>query len=65
MEALDSVAHNHELRADSEERIHVHIDSRTMGVGGYDSWSPNVDPKYLIEPTDKPFEVSFRMKSIR
>lgn len=30
--------------------VHVHVDSRSMGVGGYDSWSPNVDREHLVLP---------------
>jgi hypothetical protein len=26
----------------------VHVDSRSMGLGGVDSWSPNVPPEHLI-----------------
>lgn len=47
-EALDSTAHDHELLPDEDRRVHVHVDSFTMGVGGYDSWSPNVDDQYQI-----------------
>lgn len=30
--------------------VHVHFDSHTMGIGGYDSWTPNVDSEYLVHP---------------
>jgi hypothetical protein len=33
----------------AEKTVFVHLDSQSMGVGGYDSWSPNVDPSVLIE----------------
>jgi beta-galactosidase len=48
LEALEKANHNHELRQDEDGKIHIHIDSKTMGVGGYDSWSPNVDSSALI-----------------
>ena len=27
----------------------MHVDSRSAGVGGYDSWSPNVDEEFRIK----------------
>ena len=48
LETLEHANHNHELRQDDDGKIHIHIDSKTMGVGGYDSWSPNVDSSALI-----------------
>lgn len=48
LEELDRTAHNHELTRCADNRVHVHFDSRTMGLGGYDSWSPNVDEQYLV-----------------
>lgn len=50
LEALDAATHDHELRADPDGRVHVHFDCRTMGLGGYDSWSPNVDEAFLVAP---------------
>jgi hypothetical protein len=50
LEALDATAHDHELRPDADGRTHVHFDSHTMGLGGYDSWSPNVDEVFLVQP---------------
>lgn len=50
LEALDRCAHQHELRPAEDSRVYVHFDSRTMGLGGYDSWSPNVDEQYLVRP---------------
>jgi Beta galactosidase small chain len=34
MSSLTDVEHNHELRPHADGRIYVHVDSRTMGVGG-------------------------------
>ncbi len=31
-------------------RTYIHLDSHTMGIGGYDSWSPNVASGYHIIP---------------
>jgi hypothetical protein len=50
LEELDRCAHQHELRAHPDGRIFIHVDSHSMGVGGYDSWSPNVDEAYLVQP---------------
>lgn len=45
MEKLTSCAHNHELHPDSDGAVHIHLDRAMMGLGGYDSWSPNVAPE--------------------
>lgn len=50
LEDLDRSAHQYELRPAEDGRVHVHFDSRTMGLGGYDSWSPNVEEEYLVQP---------------
>lgn len=50
LETLEHTKHNHELLADPDHKVHIHLDSRTMGLGGYDSWSPNVDEAYLVQP---------------
>ena len=50
LETLEHTTHQHELLPDPDHKVHVHLDSRTMGLGGYDSWSPNVDEAYLVQP---------------
>lgn len=56
LEDLEQATHDHELLPSnssstrSDGRVHVHFDSRTMGLGGYDSWSPNVDEAFLVLP---------------
>ena len=53
LEDLDNASHNHELKSpDVAQATHVHVDCCTMGVGGIDSWSPNVDPSYFINDTN-------------
>ena len=49
MEELIHRKHDHELVSDPNS-VYFHIDSQTMGLGGYDSWSPNVDDEFLIKP---------------
>jgi hypothetical protein len=49
LENLEASTHNHELEPDPNGQIHVHMDRRMMGIGGYDSWSPNVAADYMIE----------------
>ena len=44
---LQRTSHSHSLL--DEGKTWVHVDSAHMGVGGYDSWSPNVEGKHLIE----------------
>ena len=53
LESLDGTTHDHELLPDEDRRVHVHFDSYSMGVGGYDSWSPNVDDHFVLSK-DKP-----------
>lgn len=48
LEQLEAAAHDHELVPG--DGIHVHIDSRSMGTGGFDSWSPNVEGEFLVRP---------------
>lgn len=47
-EALEAAKHQHELSAD-KDKIFVHMDSVSMGLGGVDSWNPNVSPEFLID----------------
>ena len=52
LETIKRTNHDHELVPDDNRQVHVHIDSFTMGLGGYDSWSPNVTEKYLFRNRD-------------
>jgi hypothetical protein len=60
--------HHHELEeavaaiASSPSQLHVHVDRAMMGLGGYDSWSPNVAPQHLIE-TGRRWEFSLVLVS--
>ena len=36
--------------SNDQEIIYFHLDARMMGLGGYDSWTPNVPWKYLVHP---------------
>lgn len=44
--ALAAARHQHELVED--EGLYLHIDAEHMGVGGDDSWSPSVHPRYQL-----------------
>ncbi len=48
-EELDSKFHDFDLLSSEDNRVFVHVDSRMMGVGGFDSWSPNVESRFLID----------------
>lgn len=48
IETLEVTKHDFELGKD--DCVHVHIDGFMMGVGGYDSWTPNVDSQFLFQP---------------
>ncbi|RYH32345.1 hypothetical protein EON65_00770 [archaeon] len=63
MAQLIEAKHDHELLAD-DTYVYVNIDSRMMGIGGYDSWSPNVDDEFLIKPGARPLEVKVRLYAI-
>jgi len=45
---LASCDHDHDLRGHADGRVYLNVDSKSMGVGGYDSWTPNVANGYLI-----------------
>ena len=50
LEELEAASHDFELRDSSVSDVHVHVDGFMMGVGGYDSWTPNVDSEFLFQP---------------
>lgn len=54
----------HDFELQSHGNIYVNIDCKSMGVGGYDSWTPNVESEYLIDDIDKPIEMSVLLKPI-
>jgi hypothetical protein len=47
-EMLHQSKHEHELIPD-RDKIHIHFDRFMMGIGGYDSWTPNVQPEFVID----------------
>jgi hypothetical protein len=61
LEQLAACNHQYELEESSSAggggstndtgNVFVHIDSAIMGVGGYDSWTPNVDFEHLVIPS--------------
>ncbi|KAJ1439409.1 glycosyl hydrolases family 2, TIM barrel domain-containing protein [Ochromonadaceae sp. CCMP2298] len=53
LETLEAASHEHELRADADAKVHVHVDSRCMGLGGFDSWTPNVEEGFLVHSQPK------------
>lgn len=62
LEALERTQHDFELQEDADRRVHVHLDSHMMGVGGFDSWSPNVESEFLL-PTNKELVVDVTLIS--
>ncbi|KAI9009074.1 glycosyl hydrolases family 2, TIM barrel domain-containing protein [Hyaloraphidium curvatum] len=44
---LEKARHDWELVTDPD-KVFVHVDSRMMGVGGHDSWSPSVDAEFVL-----------------
>ena len=48
------------FQEEDNRQIHVHVDSHSMGVGGYDSWSPNVLDEYVLH-TSRAFSVAVAM----
>jgi beta-galactosidase len=57
LDQLLHAEHNHEL--DSQPGLFVHLDGYHMGVGGDDSWTPSVQPRYLL--SEKHYEWSFAL----
>ncbi len=62
LEELDKCQHDYELKRGKE--IFVHVDSYTMGVGGYDSWSPNVHKNFLLVPNGQPISTKLRLQLV-
>lgn len=56
LESFKAALHDHELEASTSKDVNVHIDSFSMGLGGYDSWTPNVTEDYLFR---QKFPISF------
>ncbi len=48
------MTHNHKLENAINDKFHFHLDRFSMGLGGYDSWSPNVLEEFLIDYYKKP-----------
>ena len=44
---LTQAKHTYELQA--QANVYVYLDGYHMGIGGDDSWSANVKPRYLLE----------------
>lgn len=62
LEALERTPHDFELQEDADRRVHVHLDSHMMGLGGFDSWSPNVESEFLL-PRDRELVVDVTFMS--
>lgn len=58
VDALVAARHEHELAADN--KVHVFLDHRHMGVGGDDSWSPSVHQEYTVPPEHYSFGVQLQ-----
>ena len=56
LETITRTNHDYELEEDHSRHVHFHLDSHTMGLGGFDSWSPNVSNEYVLHNT-RPFFV--------
>jgi hypothetical protein len=52
LETLEECSHEYDLwyQVYDKQSIHVNIDSMMTGLGGYDSWTPNIGQSYLIYP---------------
>jgi beta-galactosidase len=66
LEDLESSSHEYQLeeaRSRGDGTVHVHVDHLHMGVGGDDSWTPNVHPEYLI-PTGSKWQWSLKLAAL-
>lgn len=66
IEILEKCQHEYELVKASQEaqqdgNTYVHVDMRTMGVGGVDSWTRNVESPYVIVPNGEPLLTELRL----
>lgn len=61
LEVLETCTHDFELRSRATLDHYLHVDSRTMGVGGVDSWTQNVTDDCLIVPKGERFTTSIKM----
>ena len=50
LERLDQCKHNSELYTPASDKVYVHVDARMSGLGGYDSWTPNIAEEHLVVP---------------
>lgn len=48
LEHVEACTHNFRLLRDPDGDTHIILDRYCMGLGGYDSWSPNVREDYLV-----------------
>ena len=66
LEDLESSSHEYQLEEARSRRRHSPCarDHLHMGVGGDDSWTPNVHPEYLI-PTGSKWQWSLKLAALR
>jgi len=53
---LHASRHTHELDQIPGSGLHVYLDGYHMGIGGDDSWSASVKPRYLLEAKEYQWE---------
>lgn len=52
------------MRTSSDDPVHVHLDHRSMGVGGDNSWYPNVVHEEYTVPPDKAYRFRVLLKAL-
>jgi beta-galactosidase len=66
LEDLESSSHEYQLQeatSKGDGSIHVHVDHMHMGVGGDDSWTPNVHSEFLV-PTGKQWKWNLKLAAL-
>ena len=49
LESKCESTHDFTLKEKKDNQIYFHLDRFSMGLGGYDSWSPNVSKNFLLK----------------
>lgn len=52
------------LRSSANDPVFVHLDHRSMGVGGDNSWYPDVVHKEYTVPANKSYRFQVRMEAL-
>ncbi|MEO1382191.1 MAG: hypothetical protein AAFV78_03015, partial [Bacteroidota bacterium] len=52
---------NYSFQLEAQKETYLNLDYKQMGVGGYDSWSPNALPQIEYRVTNEPMKFEFQL----